>query len=681
MHECKSGLNVILTARKKGSESEEYTQEAMSGLEILCRETEEAGNTKKVGSDLSRTLLLRVTNTLAQSWSGVIKIEVGKRCRNPRFFIPGFMYGRNTGELPNSGRKEFPRIREGSNRRPESEAWMVRSDRPAAPVSMVYDGGEIFGISASPYLVIKDGCKQQTVLKDEALKRGEFYQYCGFTCSLHTTAMEDQCTVGYTLGYENAPWLFVQTATVIERAKLSEANCITLKEGETIECEVTVFEYTSENETGIYDALREIYEKMHQMPRKLEGMTVKKAVKYLAEATAEAAWLAEDQLYAGFVFDRQSGYEYNKLGSLSWTNGLAVAVPMLLAGLRLKNTRVHKQALECIGYITKTCMNSRSGLPYDAVDHGKWSNRGWWYDGMHTPGHSSYLCGQALYYLLKAYEYEKKLAGTEHREWIDFVKPIIVQVNSTVSAQKEYPFVLSEETGAGLEYLSFGSCWCLTATVYYALLTDDHTYLKTAMECEEHYYQKYVSRVECYGGPLDTDKAVDSEGILAYIRAVRKLHELTGEDKYLKHLKDAIYYESTFKLCYNTPVQIPPLSTIGWSSCGGSITSTANPHIHPMSNTITDEMLYYVEQTGDTYVKSRWMDTIGWGLQTFNTYDGEYGYGKIGWMSERFCFCQGLLVEKYPDGSPASTWFALMPWAVASILEGYTGECWDKILK
>lgn len=61
-------------------------------------------------------------------------------------------------------------------------------------------------------------------------------------------------------------------------------------------------------------------------------------------------------------------------------------------------------------------------------------------------------------------------------------------------------------------------------------------------------------------------------------------------------------------------------------------------------------------------------DTFG--LQTFNTYDREYGYGEPGWMSERFCFCRGLLTEKYPDGSPASTWFALMPWASASIIEG-----------
>jgi hypothetical protein len=46
-------------------------------------------------------------------------------------------------------------------------------------------------------------------------------------------------------------------------------------------------------------------------------------------------------------------------------------------------------------------------------------------------------------------------------------------------------------------------------------------------------------------------------------------------------------------------------------------------------------------------------------------------------MSERFCHCEGLLVQTYPDGSLASTWFALMPWACGSVLEGVCGTWWD----
>ena len=205
--------------------------------------------------------------------------------------------------------------------------------------------------------------------------------------------------------------------------------------------------------------------------------------------------------------------------------------------------------------------------------------------------------------------------------------------------------------------------------------TGGRKYLAAEEKSERHYYEKYVKRAECTGGPLDVSKAPDNEGILAYIRAVRLLYELTGNEIYMKHMYDALCYEFSFKFCYNTPVSVPPLSAVGWSACGGSVTSAANPHIHPMSSSVTDEMLWYYERTGDRYVYDRLRDTIGWGCQTYNSYDGEYGYGKKGWMSERFCYSQGLLTERYPDGSPASTWFALMPWASCSIIEGLAGEC------
>jgi hypothetical protein len=99
-----------------------------------------------------------------------------------------------------------------------------------------------------------------------------------------------------------------------------------------------------------------------------------------------------------------------------------------------------------------------------------------------------------------------------------------------------------------------------------------------------------------------------------------------------------------------------------------------------MSSTVVDELLYYAQQTKDPYVISRLRDTVAWGCQTYNTYDGEYGYGEKGWMSERFCYSQGLVCEHYPDGTPASTWFALMPWASSSILEGLTGDLWDLVI-
>ena len=120
-------------------------------------------------------------------------------------------------------------------------------------------------------------------------------------------------------------------------------------------------------------------------------------------------------------------------------------------------------------------------------------------------------------------------------------------------------------------------------------------------------------------------------------------------------MRDALYYEYTFKFCYNSPIKIPPLGSVGWSSSGGSITSVVNPHIHPMSSSILDEMFYYLSRKEDAYIRGRLEVTAAWSCQCHNTFDGEFGYGKKGWMSERFCDREGLVKERYPDGSLAST--------------------------
>jgi len=625
------------------SEDIKYSDSKKQGINIAYELIEEKSICKKYKAT--------VTNNSNTDFSGIIHIKVMADKTEPEVFMPGYIYNSNTADFPSSGRKAFPRLKTGSCNRPESSYFMTRSDRLAEPVSLIYDKGHIWGISAAPYFTDK--------------KTDEVH-FNGFSCNIDD---EGFASAGFTLGYENAPWLFVQTATVLEREPLSSKNCFTLSKNESFSFEMYVYDYSGSSETDIYQALIHTYETYYEAPRKIEGMTEQKAVELLSAAIRDYAWLEDEQMYTGFVYDKPEGFTYNKIGSLTWTNGLSVAAPMLLAANNLNDEKARTQALVFMQQVVDKAYNPDSGFLYDAVEKGRWTERGWWYNGMHSGGHSSYLNGQAVYYLLKAYISEKE-KGVLHKDFLELCGKVIEKTNQVLNTDYEYPFSMSVKTGAGLEYDSLGGAWCLAATILYEKITGDAKYLELAQKSELHYYNHFIAKVECYGGPLDTDKAVDSEGVLSYIRAVKLLHEITGEDYLLQHLKDAIYYESTFKLGYNTPVQVPPLSEIGWSSCGGSITSVANPHIHPMSSTIIGEMDYCYKQTGDLYIKSRMEDTIGWSLQTFNTRDKEYGYGKPGWMSERFCFCQGLLTEKYEDGKPASTWFALMPWAAASLIEG-----------
>lgn len=653
-------MSLKITARSIDDSNVEYQVPEKHGLSVKIKKLQGTGQ----ANDPVKTLI-SITNNAKTEFTGIIHIELLLSCDNPRFFLPAFMYGLNRGEFPQNVPHNFPRLRKTMSY-PSSPFWFTRSDRLSHPVALVFDNNKVLGFNASPYLINENNSKIQW----EPSKHGDFCQYTGFSCNYETNS------IGYTLGYENAPWLFVQSKRSFEREKLSD-NCIALYSCETIAFTMEFYNYPADDETGINGAIENVYYKYHQQPR--DVLNVFAATKLLSRAIYDYSWIEEDKNYSTFVFEKENGFERRALTSTSWTNGLSVAVPMFISGIRLGDNNMKQQAQKCIDNIVRNSINPKSQLPFDACVNGVWSTKGWWYDGLGTAGHTAYIIGQSVYYILKAYKYDKEKNNCVHDAWLLFAAKIMEKVEKEKNTDKEYPFIFSENTGAGLEYDALGSAWCLAAGAYLCCLTNKTDNLLELEQSEEHYYNAYVKHMECYGAPLDTSKATDSEGILAYIRAVRLLHELTKKDKYLAHLRDALCYEFTFKFCYNSPIKIPPLSTIGWSSCGGSVTSVANPHIHPMSSSVAGEILYYCTHQNDDYIRQRLNDVIKWGCQTFNTYDKEFGHGKIGWMSERFCHCQGLVCEKYADGTPASTWFAQMAWAGASILDGFTSDYWDTI--
>lgn len=587
----------------------------------------------------------------------------------PRFHLPAFMVGHNRGQAPMGTPRQFPRIRAGEPNAPASPWWMTRADRLAAPVALAYGQGRLVAISSSPYL---QGSSSQS-RGWEPGARGDFLGFTGFTCSL------ESASVGFTLGAEEAPWSFVQSLDVRERSPL-ESSLLTLAPGGRASVELWFWDRECGPDERIapdVDAvMRQVYSRFHESPRAVGDPH--RAARDLSRAIRDAAWQEDTSSYAGFVFEEPDGsHSYRALESLTWTNGLAVAMPMLIAGLRLEDEEMRRQALAFFDTVVPSSLNSRSGLPFDSKNEGQWGLGGWWFDLLGSRGHSGYLVGQAIDYILEAAHYERQLAGVEHEDWIDFARGVVSQLQRSRNAEGEYPFILSDQNGLGLEFDSMGPAWCLSAAAYLAQVSGNLEDLPDLLVSEQHYYDRYVAPLECYGGPLDVAKATDSEGIIGYLRAVRRLHELTGAEYLLDHMRDALGYEFLFRFGWNVPVQVPPLARVGWSSCGGTVTSVANPHIHPMGSLLVDELIYYSWHRDDDYVRSRLSDALRWGMQTYNTFDREFDHGLVGWMSERFCHSAGLLTERYPDGSPASTWFCLMPWGGSCVIRGYVGQAWD----
>ena len=637
----------------------EYLSPEAQGLSAACAVIRGDGS-----ADSPFLHRVTVCNEGSEAWSGVIKVDLSFEAGSPRFFMPGFLYGTNRGEAPLKTNSKAPRLRTGDGNFPASSWWMTRSDRLSHPAVFAFDGKRIVGLCAPPYFLRSGG----RIVAWGPGAAGEWLQYAGFGCDL------DGKKISYTLGYENAPWFFLDSHHYSPRAPLS-GNRFRLAPGEEVRFTIAEFSYPAANETGLNAAVRKVYSLYHEPPRRCQSPGT--AVGRIAEAVGRAAWLPRYKAYAGFVFDKPDSQEVRLIPSISWTNGLAAAVPMLEAALRLRREDLREQALKCVDHIVLTSINPRNGLPFTAEVDGVWCNRGWWYDSQPVPGHAAYLVGQAVYLILKGYMFEERLSGEKHEDWLEYARQTLLVTERSRNGDGEYPYIFSEETGAGLCYDSLSGAWCMAAAALYCVLSGETGWIGDLTRSERYYYRKFISRMECYGGPLDIDKQTDSEGVLAYIRAVRWLHEITRDEKLLDHLRDALEYEFTFKFCYNSPIKVPPLSKINWSSCGGSITSVCNPHIHPMSSSVIDELIYYTERRKDDYIRSRLEDTVLWSCQVSGTRDGEYDYGKTGWMSERFCHSEGLLTETYPDGTYASTWFALMPWACGCILEGLAGEYWE----
>ena len=120
---------------------------------------------------------------------------------------------------------------------------------------------------------------------------------------------------------------------------------------------------------------------------------------------------------------------------------------MLMSGYRLDNDKMKAQALELIDHIVKTSINAKNDLPFLAEHDGVWSNKGWWYDKQPAPGHAAYLVGQAVYLLLKAYEWEKR-AGTIHADWLEYAKGVIAVTEQSRNADGEYPYIFSDRSWA-----------------------------------------------------------------------------------------------------------------------------------------------------------------------------------------------------------------------------------------
>jgi len=629
-------------------------------------------------------LSVEVQNRTATPWKGIVSIDLVTNHTEGRFFLPGYMYGSNQGNAvynPNLI-KQFQRLRKGPVSIPYSPYWYMRSDQLTHPIATVYTGGTMFGISGSPYLT-----QDNPYTFWQPGKKG-FETYNGFHCSI-----KEQATVGFTVGYQNAPGIYTSPWKYTAHDDELAGNII-IPAGSKIDIPVKVYAAPAQNASVFGEILKNTYQQYHEPPLSTANShNVNQAIKKITKAISSDAYSPVHNTYGLISLKPYSSekdnifvlkdsfntnnYDYKYEGLISWTNGSVIAVPLLQAAHYEQMPSLRGQAVSLIDDIVTNSLNPDNGIPYCTKIDGQWTNKGWWTEWVkseqQSPVHSSYIVGQALHYILKAYDIEKSLSNNTNEDWLRFVKDVLTTISASQNEAGGFPRFWSENDVTGTEYDAFSGCWVAAAMAYYTLLTNDERFLSKSIQAQDH-YQTHVENMECIKTPLDVADAPDSEGILSYIRLTKILHELTRDKQYLESMKTGIDYALSFSFCYNTPITSPPLNNLQWSTSGGAITSVCNAVIHCMTNTIIEELNYYQYQTGDAYYRSRMEDTYRWGLQVYNHYPQHFLFGNTGWSTEYFCQAERYVLDiRLENGKRSNIWFAYHPWATSSILEGIYG--------
>ncbi|MDW8263257.1 MAG: hypothetical protein RMJ35_12090 [Phycisphaerales bacterium] len=543
--------------------------------------------------------------------------------------------------------------------------WEFRADRSSHPVSILCCRTGAVGISIDPY----SDCSQAP---DGFIRNGVF------------AALPD--AFGVSLGYGNDPLTFQEktlfkpaTSNLSHRAKAAGS----------------IFAYRG-GRRAAFQIVRELHARLRELPT--HRHSPRQALRALAEAFIQVNFSPELDQYTNRKCLRPIDLElrpWRAIVEIGWTGGSMMAYPFALLEAMMPDLRFPKGPATifdqiCTGFqensglINDTCLNrfTRSIPP-------GWNQsdiNGWW-SGERVPltrdNHCAYTNAHAAYYLLAACELSNGavaqagssvLSLPRSRRQEDTWRQTALRVLDTAIALQRsdgaFGYIFSGKRKEVLDYEGFAGCWFAAALARAWKLTARPEY-RTALDRALDFYAPFVAALAAWGTPMDTCKSVDSEGNLAFIRATRLMHEYTGEQRYLDMLLDGANYEYLWRYAFRARPQAPPLKGSAWNSCGGSLTSVSNPHIHPMSVVVTEDLEYLARQSGDSYHQQRADEGLAWLLNTMELYPEVTGYGRYGVLSERMCPSDGLLSERfYDDDSPSSTWWSYNAWAAASAMEG-----------
>jgi hypothetical protein len=596
----------------------------------------------------------------------------------PFHVIPGCIFGDNNlakaepGHYPNLTRAHAGNVS-------CSPYWEMRADRASHPVSILCTKDLILAVSIDPY---SDGTPIGTphgVLPSESFIRN------GLFSQLPHDGLPTAC--GVTLGYANLPVTFLNK---------DQWEPSTSHTSATASAQGTLFFRPTSN--GDRQPLHTIVQAVYNHHRQLspDAITQDQGIASLVDAMLRVNWHDETGHNALGTFpgncspyhggtlisehftnmrcndpEKKVLTAWRMVPEVGWTGGGAIAYPLLIAGQKLHNKTAIDRAVYLLDWVA-SAFNPASGLLWDLCGKNQTSRvNGWWAGYLVKDVHSAYTLGNGLYYLLKSYRFAKNNLGRDHPAWLETALKALDTIVSLQMESGSFGFTYRTDRTEIVDTEGFAGAWFISGLALAYQLTGHEKYLDSAKRAIA-FYDTFVQKLECWGTPLDTWKSPEQEGILGFIRGARLLHQLTRDEACLHMLDRAAKYEYLWRYGFKARPQAKPLAGSHFNSCGGSITSVSNPHVHPMGLNIASELAYLARHSGNAYHAHRHDDGNHFALNIISLYPGVSNYGIPGVLTERFCPSDGLIIETNPDGSPSSLWYSYNAWAATSAMEGLT---------
>lgn len=605
---------------------------------------------------------------------GIIECTIGfKPAEIPYFMIPGHIY--NTNNIKNSKSIQPQLNYHGDICYPKTPLIYTRSDRSSHNTVLAHNKSHIVGLR------INEVSYEHCEIKNSHNKNLD-YLYNGLT--INTLHYDQMDRIGITIGYQHFPvHYFGKLGKEYSCSAEDEIDYISFAKDVSYTTYGHMYFAQTVDGFAYEDIIQYFYEEIHQYP----GILVDRlgAISDISKALIEDAYQKEYHYFptviSGVNGDAHSG------GDMGWTGGMQVVYPLIRASKFVKETL--DVAYDFIDHLVLEGFNEKATMFYEAKKEKTWQVSGWWKKHLNlydenlnrlSEAHSAYVNGQITCYLLKTYQYlvnqKDVLKGKDITSYYNRAKAVIDFVIDHQRYDGAFGVFYNPLNGKPLYYNSFQGVWFLAGTAELYKITRNKVYKDAFYKGFEFYYP-FLERLELWGTPMDVGDAVDEEGNLAFIMALKTMHEVTHDKTLLDALVHAFHYEFSWKFAYNTVHVNEPLKSLNWPSCGGSITSSHNIHIHQMGNLVCEEMFYVYEKTKDPYILSRLHDTLNWGLGTHNSEVFNFGFGSRGWASEQFFHTDGKQddVRRVVDGG---IWYDYLSWAAACCLLSTSLDIEDK---